>query len=157
MSKNEGEILRKLIKSSDHQVQEFAEKLGMTRQNLNYLFKKARIGEDIKERVAGIYGRSIEEIFDKQNDKPNFTPEDTEKETLRKLIAAQEEIIRNHKSFVTAQLIRIEAYEAETLEQVAELQGALGKMARKEVEALKAKFESDVKDRIQRIRTDLGL
>lgn len=82
---------------------------------------------------------------------------DPEKEALKKLVAAQEEIIRNHKVFVTAQLIRGEAYASETLAQLAELRGRMENLGKSDVEVIKEKYEEGVRDRIQRIRTDLGL
>ncbi|WP_343701686.1 helix-turn-helix transcriptional regulator [Chitinophaga sp.] len=157
MSKNEGETLRKLVKGSGLQVQEFAEKLGMTRQNLNYLFKKDRIGEEVREKTAALLDSSPNELFDKQNVNRNLSA-DPEKEALRDLVEAQKEIIKNFRQFVTAQLIRSEAFQSETLYRLAEVRLLIDpKKKGAEVSQEVKQYEQGVEDRIKDIQSSLGL
>jgi hypothetical protein len=49
MENNEGELLRRYIRTADKTQEEFAEFLSMTRQNLGYHMRKEKLDKDFKE------------------------------------------------------------------------------------------------------------
>lgn len=156
MSRNEGEILKKLIKSSDYQFYEFAEMLGMSRQNLYYLLNKKYIDPEIKERAAAITGKSVAEAFADLSS--NNITNDKEKETLRELVDAQKQIIAYWRDIQMTQLIRNEAYMSVILQRLTELQLQLDDRKKKpSLDALLAAAERDVQEKIKELKSQLQL
>ncbi|MGN7820946.1 hypothetical protein HGH92_21555 [Chitinophaga varians] len=156
MSKNEGDILRKLVKSSDYQVNEFAEMLGMSRQNLNYLFNRKYIEQETKEKAAAIAGKTVSEAF-YETTGSNAT-NDKEKETLRELVEAQKQIISYWREFQIAQLIRNEAYLSVILRRLAELQFQLDDRKKKrDLDTVLDEAERAVQEKIKELKGQLQL
>lgn len=156
MSKNEGDTLRKLVKSSDFQVSEFAEKLGMSRQNLNYLFNRKYIEQETKEKAAAIVGKTVYEAF--HDTTGSDATNDKEKETLRELVEAQKQIISYWREFQIAQLIRNEAYLSVILRRLAELQFQLDDRKKKrDLDTVLDEAERAVQEKIKELKGQLQL
>ncbi|MBC9915029.1 hypothetical protein [Chitinophaga varians] len=156
MSKNEGDTLRKLVKSSDYQVNEFAEMLGMSRQNLNYLFNRKYIEQETKEKAAAIVGKTVSEAFHETTG--SDATNDKEKETLRELVEAQKQIISYWREFQIAQLIRNEAYLSVILRRLAELQFQLDDRKKKrDLDTVLDEAEQAVQEKIKELKGQLQL
>ncbi|MBV7534082.1 hypothetical protein [Chitinophaga sp. sic0106] len=158
MSKKEGDILINFIKSRGIAVEDFAEKAGYRgRQGLYYQLKKGdTLSHEFKLKAAEVLGVDVEEIFGQNLDKVKKV--DEEKEVLKKLVQAQESLLKHQNEFITAQMIRLEAFEETILAKVAEIQAeVVPRYKGRNLDAILDEAEQDVRDKTQEIRKDLGL
>ncbi|TWF38825.1 hypothetical protein FHW36_10646 [Chitinophaga polysaccharea] len=156
MSKKEGEILRKAIRDAGMTVQQFAEMMGYSgRTTLNYQFLKDRLDFEIKEKAAEILNTDVQTLFERMT---NDQGADSEKEALRDLVETQKSLIRYQNEFITAQLIRNEAFESVILARMAEIEIATVPSRKgATLDAVLDEAESDVQEKIREIRDRLKL
>jgi len=154
MSKKEGEILKKAIRNAGMTVEEFAKKMGYKgRTTLNYQFLKDRLDPRVKERAARVLSVDEQTLFDQtiKNDEI-----DIEKETLRELVETQKSLIAYQKEFVTAQLIRNEAFESVILARIAEIELATVPSRKNlTLDDVLNEAQSDVKEKIEELKSVL--
>ena len=96
MQNNEGEILRKYIRSSGKTQEEFAELLSMTRQNLGYHMRKDKLDRDFLNLLKS---KGID-IFSKMEKEPNTYGEAID--LYEKTIEALEGQIDVYKKYTSA-------------------------------------------------------
>ncbi len=157
MSKKEGEILKNYVKSKGIGISKFAVDMGYAdRQGLNYQLNKETLDFEVKERAASILGVSVDDIFG-QTTKKNISI-DIEKETLKDLVETQKSLIKYQNEFITAQLIRNEAFVSVILARMAEIEIAtVSSRKGTKLDAVLDEAESDVQEKIQEIKHRLKL
>lgn len=97
MYKKEGILLKNAIRDAGYSVQEFAEKIGYThRTALLYHFKKERLDFDIKEKSANALGKTIDELFNENEQKSS---QDIEKNLLIELAASRKKTIEDRDKY----------------------------------------------------------
>ncbi|MGE7777749.1 helix-turn-helix domain-containing protein [Chitinophaga sp. NPDC101104] len=119
-----------------------------------------------REKTAHVIKNAIEELERNPGLLREETATDPEKAALKKLVAAQEELLENFRQFVIAQLIRMEAIESVNAERIAELNLKVDQLAKSEkgITILGSKLsqeldrsKADVEDKIREIKKGLKL
>jgi len=157
MSKKEGLILKNFVKSKGVGITKFAIDMNyIDRQGLNYQLSKDVLDYEFKVKAAEVLGVDMNEIFG-QSAKKNADI-DTEKEALRDLVEAQKRIINYQQEFITAQVIRLEAFDSVILAKMVEKDFPAAKKDRPAtLDAALKEVQADVQEKIEEIKGQLGL
>lgn len=133
--------MKKAIFDSDYTIEKFWPLMGYsTRSGLNYQLRQDRLDSEIKEKAASILGKTVDEIFEQNNDQKDLYRR--ENIALTRLADAQEKIIGDRKqiddiaSLIMQKLINNEAYSQVLVRRIADVIHLLseGKVDKKTVE-----------------------
>ncbi|HYK57490.1 MAG TPA: hypothetical protein VEV15_13575 [Flavisolibacter sp.] len=157
MSKTEGDILKGYLKANGIGISKFSKDMGYSdRQGLYFQLSKDPLDHDFKIKAAQILGVTPEDIFSQKS--KHDKEEDLEKSTLRELVSAQKDIIKYQKEFITAQLIRQEAFQSIILARIAGIEVTVDPEKHdRGLEAVLDEATLDVEEKIKELGRQLGL
>ena len=132
---------------------EIADRLGISMRQ----YQKYEAGT-VKPKLSHIKAIESELYSEGELNSSNRIIQDNEKETLKDLVETQKSLIKYQNEFITAQLIRNEAFESVILARMAEIEIAtVPSRKNSTLDAVLDEAESDVKEKIQEIRRRLRL